>query len=260
MLIPIPALAQIELLILIFLRISSMFVLIPIFGDKTVPMRVKAGLSIIITFIVFSFLRQGVPPVVSENLLIFAMKVAGEIMIGALIGLIGRFLFVGLQLCGQLIGFQMGFSIANVVDPVTSAHVSIIAELYYLIAVLLFLAFDMHHLFILAITESFQIIPPFGFRFKGELVQALLAFSGNIFVIAVKIGAPVIAALTFMNVGLGIIARTVPQINIFIVGFPLQIMTGLLFIGLSSALLSAGMEKLFAQLSQQISAILRLMP
>lgn len=234
--------------------------MIPLFGERTVPVRVKAGLSIILTLIIFPHIPASSLPAISENTLVLFMKIAGEVMIGLLIGLIGRFIFVGIQLCGQIIGFQMGFAIANIVDPVTSTQVSIIAELYYLIAILLFLTFDMHQVFIAAIVESFSIIPPYGFRMKGEIAQALVVYSSNLFLVAVKIGAPVIAALTLLNVSLAIIARTVPQINIFIVGFPLQIMTGLLFIGLGSAMFTVGIDKLFNQMAGQIMTMLRLVP
>jgi len=123
-------------------------------------------------------------------------------MIGITIGLAGRLVFAGVQLAGQLAGFQMGFAIVNVFDPITSAQVSIIAQFQYLLAMLVFLAVDGHHLFLYSIAESYRIVPAFGFHFSGELTRAILELSKDMFVIAIKTGAPVIAMLLMISIKL----------------------------------------------------------
>ncbi len=239
-----------------FIRVSAIMVTIPVLGGRTVPVRVKAGLSLLIVFLIYPFVQLKAP---MGDLAVFplALRMAGEVLIGVIIGFAGRLIFAGIQLAGQLIGFQMGFAIVNVVDPVTSAQVSIIAQLQYLIAVLIFLTINGHHIFLHAISDSYRVLPPLGFHFSGELMETILELSKNLFVIAIKTGAPVIVALLFTSVGLGLIARTVPQINIFIVGFPLKIAVGLIGIGLTLPMFLKVTEFFFFNLKGQVSMLLR---
>ena len=174
-------------------------------------------------------------------------------MIGVILGFAGRLLFEGIQMAGQLVGFQMGFSIVNIIDPVTSEQVSIIAEFQYLLAGLLFLAVDGHHLLLQAVSESYTVVPVLGFHLTGALMQNLVDLTREMFVVAMKISAPIIVALVFANIGLGLVARTVPQINIFVVGFPLQIAIGLLGIGLTVPVFLHVTTGLFSGLSGQIA-------
>jgi flagellar biosynthetic protein FliR len=183
----------------------------------------------------------------------------GEVIIGVIIGLAGRLAFAGVQIAGQLIGFQMGFAVVNVFDPITSEQVSIIAQLWYLIAMLIFLAVDGHHVFLYAIAESYRIISPLDFHFSAELMQSIVEISKDIFIIAVKIGAPIITALLMTSIGFGLIARTVPQINILIVGFPLKIAIGLIGIGLTLPIFTKIMSRIFLNYGDKLNVLLHLM-
>lgn len=249
---------QAEIFILILLRVSAMIIMIPILGDRMIPVRIKAGLSLLITFLIFPFL-QTAPWRLSSDIFSLVFRMAGEIIIGVMIGFVGRLIFDGIQLAGQLIGFQMGFSIVNVIDPVNNEQVSIIAQFQYLIAMLIFLIMNGHHIFLYAIAESFTIIPPLGFHFSGGLMQLLLVFVKNMLEVSIKTGAPIIAVLLFLSVGMGLVARTVPQINIFIVGFPLQIAIGLIGIGLTLPIFVTVLENYFSNLEGEIISLLRLM-
>ncbi len=254
---PVFTLDQVELFFLILLRISVIVAMIPILGDRTTPARVKGGLAILITCLVLPFVER--PAAAAGDLFSLGLSMAGEVFIGIVLGFAGRLLFEGIQLAGQLVGFQMGFSIVNVIDPVTSGQVSIVAEFQYLLAGLLFLAVDGHHMMIHAISESYRVVPVLGFHITGDLVQHLIALSRDMFAIAVKISAPIVAALLFANVGLGLVARTVPQINIFIVGFPLQIAIGLIGIGVTLPLFLHLAAGLFSNLPAQMGLLLRAM-
>lgn len=249
---------QIDAFVLVFLRVSALIAMIPIFGDRSVPMTVKGGLSLFLSFLIFPFVL-GFLPVMATSLMPQIFTMGGEIMIGIIIGLVSRFLFAGIQLGGELIGFQMGFSIVNVIDPVTSRQVSIISQFQYLLAMLLFLNCNAHHIFINAIADSYRIISPPGVHFTGALMDTILIYSQKIFIVAVKISAPVIAVLFFTQIGLGVLARTVPQINIFIVGFPLQISVGLIFLGLTIPVFQTVVEKLFTNLEGEVNLLLKLM-
>jgi flagellar biosynthetic protein FliR len=141
----------------------------------------------------------------------------------------------------------------------SSQQVSIITELQYLIAMLVFLTINAHHLFFQAIAQSYSVLPPLTFHFSGQLMQFIFDVSREMFVIALKLAAPITAVMIFTNVGLGIVARTVPQMNIFIVGFPLQISLGLVFLGLTAPLFVRMTQGIFGGLEGKILSLLRLM-
>jgi len=249
--------ADAELFFLVFIRVSAIVVMLPILGDRSTPVRIKAGLSLLIALLVMPFVEK--PTGAAEDIFSLGLKMGGELLIGVILGFAGRLLFEGIQMAGQLVGFQMGFSIVNIIDPITSTQVSITAEFQYLLAGLLFLAVDGHHLLIQAVSESYTFVPVLGFHMTGALMQSIVDLTRGMFVVAMKISAPIIVALVFANIGLGLVARTVPQINIFVVGFPLQIAIGLIGIGLTAPVFMNVAVGLFSGLSGQISLLLKAM-
>lgn len=257
--IPVPGHEQLLSILLVFLRVSAILFIIPVIGERTVPVRVKAALAIIITMIIYPIIKfdKGL----AENMHGWAIIAAsaGEVFVGITVGFVARLVFAGIQYAGEMVGVQMGFSMVNIIDPVSSTQVSIIAEFQYVIALLVYLAVDAHHLFISAMLESYKMVMPLSYHFSGSLMQAVSMFSAALFVIAVKIAAPVMAVLLFTNTALGIIARTVPQINIFIVGFPLQIATGLIFLGLTAPILVAILQMTMNHMSFDIQTVLKLL-
>lgn len=248
-----------EAFILVLIRVSAMIMMVPAFGDATVPAAVKWGLSILITLLLFPIVKAGIPPMGDFGFLPLVLGIAGELLIGIIIGVSARFIFAGIQLAGELVGFQMGFTVASVIDPASNIQVSVIAEFQYLLSLLLFMTVNAHHVFISAIAESYQAAPPLSVHFSGPLLQTLVSLSKDIFVIAVKISAPVMAVLLFANVAMGLVARTVPQMNIFIVSFPLHISVGLLFIGIAAPVFVKIIQHLFLSLAGETGMLMRLM-
>ena len=228
----------------------------PILGTRNVPVRVKGGLSLLIAFLVLPSVTLAVPPV---EILPLALAMAGEVLIGILMGFAGSLIFSGIQLAGQLIGFQMGFSVANVYDPISSAQVSIVAQLLNLVAILIFLGVNGHHVFIYGIAESYRIVAPLDFHFSGELTRQLVVLSKDIFIIGIKTGAPVIAMLLMISIGFGLIARTVPQVNILIAGFPIKIGVGLIGMGLTLPVFALMMGDIFVKFGNKLKMLLYLM-
>jgi len=165
-------------------------------------------------------------------------------------------LFMAFQFGGQIVGFQMGFAIVNVVDPQSQQQVSLIGSLEYTIAALLFLVLNGHHLLLMALARSFTIVPPLSVSPDVEVYGGLVRMTSQVFVIAVRIAAPAMAALLLTNVALSIIARTVPQMNIFIVGFPIGIAVGLASLAFSAPLLVRIFGQLLSQLQTDLAAVL----
>ena len=257
--IPLLGSEQLLVFVFVFLRIGAMLVMIPVIGEGAVPVRVKGGLAIVVSLLVYPVVRDLPGWSLQTETLWVAWAIVGEILIGTLLGFTAKMVFAGIRFGGEMVGMQMGFSIVSVIDPATRTQSSIMAEFQYMIAVLVYLAVDAHHLFIVAIVESYRFVPPAGFHYTGALLAALLTFSQAIFVTAVKISAPVMAVLLFTNVALGIVARTVPQINVFIVGFPLQIAAGLFFLGLTIPVIVTLVQRSLVELNGQVQALLRLM-
>ena len=256
---PILNFEQVSSFTLVFLRITALIVMIPVFGDRAVPARIKAGFGLIMAIAIYPVLKMYALPPFTSNYISMIIGMTGEVIIGIIIGFVARCIFAGVQSAGELIGFQMGFSMPSVLDPFSNIQISALAEFQYLLAMIVFLFVDGHHIFLNAIVESYRSIPPLGFSFSGSLMQMLFNYTRDVFVIAVKISAPIMAVMIFVNVGLGVIARTVPQINVFIVGFPLQIAVGFFFIGLSIPLFLNWLGTVFHHLPADIRQLMLLM-
>lgn len=243
---------------LVVVRIGAIVMTMPVFRSQSIPILFKLGLAFAISMALFSILQLEPVPVFN-HIFPFAIGVIGELMIGISIGLSIRLVFAGIQIAGQLAGYQMGLAIANVMDPSTSQQLPILSQFNQLFAMLLLLVTNAHHVFLRALAVSYRLVPPFGFHFSNSLMQQIVDLGGKMFVIAVQVGAPVIAALLLISVAFGLIARTVPQMNVFIVAMPLKIGVGLLFLGFSLPYLSTYLNSLFRGLSKNIFILLKAM-
>lgn len=240
------------------LRVSAILVTMPIVGNAIVPAQVKGGLSLLMTIIIYPFVQSNLP-LVAFGFLPLLLRMAAEVFIGVVIGFTARFIFAGIQFAGDMIGFQMGFSIASVFDPQTSQEISIVSEFQFMMVMIIFLFVDAHHIFLTAMVDSFRVLRIQDFHVSPEFFRRMVTLSGDVFVIAIKISAPIIAVLFFVNIGLGVIARTVPQINVFIVGIPLQIAVGLIFLGITAPIFLNVVMSLFQRLAGDIHGLLRIM-
>lgn len=228
----------------------------PIFKSKSIPVLFKFGLALAASIILFPLLDLKAFPVLA-NLGNFAVGAIGEILLGITIGMAVNLIFVGLQMAGQISGYQMGMALARVMDPSAGQQVPLLAQFFQLFAFLIFLSINAHHWFLMALADSFQLVPPFGFKISGSLIEQLIHIAGNMFVIAIKVGAPVIAALLLTSVAFGLIARTVPQMNVLFVAMPLKIIIGLLFIGFSLPYLSSFLKTVFSKLGNTIFVLMK---
>ena len=252
------SLPQIQLFFLVFLRVGAILMSIPVFDSKSVPLFFKVSLAFTTSMVLFPLLELAPLPVLN-NLVAMGVSAAGEILLGLVIGFSVKLIFAGIQLAGQLAGYQMGMALANVMDPSASQQVPLLAQFNNLIALLIFITINAHYWFVRALAHSFQLVPPLNVNFSGSLMEHLIRMSGNMFVIGIQIGAPVIAALLITSVAFGLIARTVPQMNVFIVAMPLKIGIGLLFLGFSLPYFSAFLKKIFNGLGENIIYMLKAM-
>ena len=247
---------QLQLLFLIFLRIGAIVLTAPVFDSPSIPVPFKAGLAVAVSFLLVPIL--GLEAVAYQpGFLPFAVGAASEVIMGLMIGISVRMLFAGVVLAGQLVGYQMGLAMADIMDPATSEQTPLLGQFNNLLAMLILLALDAHHLFVKSLAASFQIVPPYGFRFGNAALDHFVGLGAEMFVIAIKLGAPLIAVLLLMSVAFGLAARAVPQMNIFFVAGPLKILVGLLFLAFSLPYMSTFLAALMGGLGNRIVAILK---
>jgi flagellar biosynthetic protein FliR len=172
-------------------------------------------------------------PPVPVSLWDLAGMVIVEATIGVLIGLVAQFLFAGVSLGGQLAGMQMGFGMANMIDPTSHAQLTVVAQWQQLLAILVFLVLDVHHLLLRALLSSFATVPPGTLAIAALDVRAVITLAADMFSIGVRVAAPVLVALLLTNGAMGVLARTIPQLNVFVVGFPVNAGVGLIVLGAS---------------------------
>jgi flagellar biosynthetic protein FliR len=231
-------------LLLVFCRITSFFIVAPVFSARNVPNHFKVGFSFLITLVAFSTIDQNAMTI-DGTYLITVMK---EIVIGLLLGFVAYLFFTVVQISGSFIDMQMGFSMANIIDPMTGTQSPILGNLKFMLAVLLFLTFNGHHYFIHAIIDSYKWVPlsnqVFAHIYNGQVSDFLLKSFASVFKLAFQMAAPMIAALFLIDVGLGILAKTAPQFNIFVIGMPLKILVGFILL----TLLFPGFLALFSEL------------
>lgn len=249
---------QFKVFLLILVRISVVLYLFPVFSSTMIPGVVKAGLSLVMALALF--------PAISLNPALFPRNVPellilglSELFIGLVLSLTIRLFLSAVELAGGLIGVQMGFSIINVLDPQTGSQVDIIGQIGSLVVLTIFLALNGHHALIAGLVESFRIVEIGIISLHKGLLLLVFSQVADMFVIGVKMGAPAIIALLFTNAGFGIIAKFVPQMNILMAAFPVQIVVGLTFLGLLLPILVIMTRTYLAQLSQLITSLLKLM-
>jgi len=245
---------RVEAFVLLFVRVTTLLAVAPIFGNRVVPVKVRilAGLALAVTLLP---LVPPIPVMRAATAGGLALLVANEVLLGLLLGLVASVAFFGVLVAGQLIGLQMGFGIANVIDPSSESQVAVTAEFQHLLFLCVFLALNGHHVVIRALGATLDRIPLGSFALDGRTMEAAARGSAEVFSVALRVGAPVIGFLFVTTLGLGIIARTVPQMNVFVLGFPLQIAGGLVVLLLALPSFRVVFEELTSRMEGSLLAV-----
>ena len=233
--------------LLTLMRVSLVVFMLPFYGGDYIPAMVKAALSLVLTLAIWPHLSFPGELMPAHPLALMVMLLM-EGMLGLTLGLCVHFIFAGIQTGGEILGFQMGFTMVTLADPMSGSQVSITSHLLYMVSLLVFLALDGHLHLLRALSESFTLIPPGGLRISGQLLGDVLELSGGMFSLAIKIAAPVIAALFMVELTLALMGRAAPQMNLLTLGFPVKIAVGFFFIGVLFTTLSLQMEDMIIEL------------
>jgi flagellar biosynthesis protein FliR len=245
--------------LLIFVRITSFFLVAPLFSMRNVPTQFKAGLAFFITLLALSGSVDEEPILLDSYYILLIMK---ELFIGIALGFTAALLLYAVQVAGAFIDFQMGFAIANVMDPQTGAQVPIIGHLKYMLALLFLLIVDGHHLMLDGVMQSFRLVPveSISFSFEDEnIARYMTALFLQMFLIALQMALPLVGALFLVDVALGILAKTVPQLNIFAVGFPLKIFVGFIMLIMVMPIFFFVLQSLFKKIIVSMSELMKLL-
>jgi len=227
-----------------FLRIGALFMAAPVFGAKTVPVRIRIILAVLITILLY--------PTMPDTSTLDPLSPAGivialqQILIGVLMGLSLQIMFAALVMSGMISATTMGLGFASTVDPQNGVQVTILGQYYLIIATLLFLSLDGHLLLLSVLADSFLALPLNGNLLPMEVIWNLIVFSTEMFLTALLIALPIMVGVLLVNLGLGVVTRAAPQLNIFAVGFPATMLTGFVLVLLCQPLLAPLLMDLFS--------------
>jgi flagellar biosynthesis protein FliR len=245
---------QFEALVFIFLRITAMLFVFPVFSSPQMPMQVRFGLSALLAYVVYHSVTLPHLEVTPFELVVGSMA---QVLIGVIVGFTSSLVFNGISFAGELIDIQVGFAIANVINPVTQQNITIIGELQLALATLLFIATDSHFFLIQGVAGSFNLVPIPYITLDPSVGGNLALFFAQSFLIVFQIAAPVVVALFLTNVALAFMARVAPQMNVFVVGLPIQVTVGLTMMIVALPLMANVGPQLFSNMAQEMDTIMR---
>ncbi|MDC0598942.1 flagellar biosynthetic protein FliR [Gammaproteobacteria bacterium] len=226
-----------------FLRIGALFLASPIFGARTVPVKIRIILAIVITLVIHPLLPASpvVEPLSADGMLIIFQQLS----IGIVMGMVLQIMFAALVMAGQTMATTMGLGFASAVDPQNGIQVTMVGQFYLIIATLFFLALDGHLLLIQIFANSFIVFPVSTEFISVDIFWSVCLFSTQMFLAAMLIALPTIVGVLLVNLGFGVMTRAAPQLNIFSMGFPITMMAGFILMLLSLPVLSPLLVNLF---------------
>ncbi|OAT79925.1 flagellar biosynthetic protein FliR [Desulfotomaculum copahuensis] len=247
---------QAAVFILILIRISAFLAAGPLFVFPNVPQTAKAGLALALTVVLFPVVAS--PSFhVPGGLLGFGLLAAREAATGLAIGFVTGLVFQSLTIAGQIMDIQMGFYMANLFDPMMGQQATITSRFLYLLGMVLFFILDGHHVLIAALAKSFDLVPLDGLALTGAGTLAVIRVFAQTVALGVQIAAPVVAVVLIVNICLGLLGRTAPEMNVFMLGFPLQIGLGLLTLSVMAPLLGVVFRSLAQLMESNLYIVLK---
>jgi flagellar biosynthetic protein FliR len=214
-------------ILLINARVSGLLLFGPVFGHSAIPATVKAAILMMFSITLYFGFDVGAG---MGKLLpgVWLIGILSEFAVGALMALVLQLFFAAFSFAGGIIAPQMGMAVSQLLDPQSQSMQPLLASFFSLVAILFFLAIDGHLIMLQGLYDSYRLVPITGFQLSGPIVGELVRLGGQMFVIALKISAPPLAVIIFLNTGMALMARAVPQINVLVVGFISTISVGMI--------------------------------
>jgi flagellar biosynthesis protein FliR len=217
--------------LMIFIRITSALFVSPIYNNEGIPATAKLFLALILAYVIFLTLDRSAITISVSGWSLFISGIK-EVLSGLLIGFMLNFVFWGISYAGTLIGFEIGLTMADVFNPMEQSNNNVIGEFIYFGGTIIFLLINGHHYVIKGLAYSYTIIPIGEFGVSESLLTLIVKYTSTIFVIAVKIASPIMVSFFLLHIAQGILARVIPQMQVFFVIQPIQIGLGLTMIAI----------------------------
>ena len=242
--------ATVQQMLVCLARIAAIISSMPVFGTGMVPARAKVALALMLTLLVYPVVDIDISGV-DFSILSMGLIMANEVILGAMLGFVARLIFTAVEFGGTVVGYQMGFAAANVYDPQHQRQVSLMSQFQNVFAILVFLAIDGHHIFLRTLVASFELLPPGLLDLSGPAVPYIVDLMGHMLILAVRFSAPVLAVLLLSGLILGIMSRVFPQLNVFLLSFPINIGLSFIITGLTMAVVVSLLQGEFAALPER---------
>ena len=223
---------------MVLTRISAFFLVLPVFGWKSIPVRIKVALTVLVA-VFFSVISPWAIEAKQISVLEAILLIANEAMYGLALGLIATLVFTAVKLSGRLIERQMGLAMAQTLDPLTGERAQPLGSLLEMIFIILFLSANGHHLFLLIISRSYETFPAGSVPTMQVLAGGIVEAGSIMFLLSLRLVAPMLAAFLLLMVVLAVLARMVPEMNILFISLPLRVGLGLLMAAIFLPLINA---------------------
>lgn len=245
-------------LFLAFMRVSGFVFAAPVLGSSVIPRLIKVWYSLLIALIMVP-LVGATADVPSAETVSFFLLAGREMLLGILMGMVCSMFVHGVEFGGHLIGLQMGFAASTLFDPMTRNQASVVGRFQGMLALVLFLIINGHHSMLQSFALSYKAVPPTLAALEPAAGRQLIGITGTIFTIAIKTSIPVLIAMLLAQLGVGLLAKTMPQMNVFVIGFPVRIALGLTIIGVTMPYFAYMLSKSISQTDSGLNNLLRVL-
>ena len=229
---------------LVFFRIAGLMVFAPLIGSARIPKRIKLLFAAVLTLAMMGSMPAAVK--IPQEPWLLALGIGGELAFGLALGTVLSLVFVAAQFAGGVAGQQMGFNLAGTFSPQSDIGNAPLSDLYFILTLMLFLLMDGHHAMMLGIRNSFDYLPPLSVTFDAHLMDVVVGMLMGATTLAVRVAAPISVAMLVVDLSLGMVGKTIPQMNLMSVGLSLRAMAGLVIVilglGLTAAVLSTALN------------------
>ena len=215
--------------LLIFTRVGAILMVVPALGEASVPARVRLTIALMTTLVLTPVVSANMP-VLPNGFLETGLLIAGEVLVGVLIGGVARVILSALHVGGSVIAFQTGLASSQTFDPTQGVQAAIVASFLTLLGVVMIFATDSHLLILEAISNSYTLFPPGQFAPIGDFAKLAISEVSSSFALGIQIAAPFIVYGLVFYIGLGLIARLMPQLQVFFIAMPLNIFLGFVLV------------------------------
>jgi len=242
--------------VLILIRVSTFLTAAPFFSMPLIPGRVRVGLALALSVALYPSVA-GISPHLPGGVWGYALAAVSEAGVGLGLGYAAGFVFTAITIAGQYMDLEIGFAMASLLDPAENLNTTVLAQFVYFLAMVIFVDTNGHLLLIAGLAESYRLVPLSAAGLTGQGVREMVRIFAGMFVLAVQMAAPLVTVLLIVELVLGFLGRTAPQVNVFALSFPINVVAGLVTLAIILPMLAGFFTHLFGVMNSQVLAFLR---